>query len=152
MAKIQILGQNRQKITKYLEKNEQNEKFEKIWDGQIFYKIFKKMAQNGPNCWKWPKNGRILKVFVSSFFSPPKKTETGTSHFHATLHSKDNFSSRILNFSNSNFGRTKKWTGEVNFFVSNLFGFASNPYNPQCRMVGWSDGWSVGWMFGWSPS
>ena len=32
-----------------------------------------------------------------------------------------------------------------------LFGFASNPYNPQCRMVGWMVGWSDGWMVGRPP-
>ena len=30
-----------------------------------------------------------------------------------------------------------------------IFGFASNPYNPRCRMVGWLVGWMDGWMDGW---
>ena len=75
-----------------------------------------KMAQNGQKMAEFWK-------FLFHRFSHPKTTpETGTSHFHATLHSKDNFSSRISNFSNSNFGRSKKQTGEVKiYFFSNLF-------------------------------
>ena len=71
----------------------------------IFLQNFQK---NDP---KWPKNGRILKSFVSSFFHPKEPLETGTSHFH--YGSIDNFPYLILS-QNSNFGPkqakiTKKW-------------------------------------------
>ena len=86
------------------------------------------MAQNGQEMAKMIQNGQKMaekwpnfEKFISSFFSPKKKPETGTSHFHATLHSKDNFSSRISNFSNSNFGRSKKQTGEVKIFFFRIF-------------------------------
>ena len=118
LAKIRIFGQNWQKITKNLEKKW------KIWTKWKIMRKFKavksfiKFSKKWP---KWPKNGRILKYVISSFFSPQKSPETGTSHFHATLHSKDNFSLRISNFSNSNFGRSKKQTGEVKLFFFESF-------------------------------
>ena len=80
------------------------------------------MAQNGP---KWPKLPKKWPNFENIcfivFLNPQKKPETGTGHFCAPYQSKDNFSSRILNFSNSKFGRKKKRTGEVKIIFFRIF-------------------------------
>ena len=45
---------------------------------------------------KRPKSGQILNFLFHRFSHPKNTPETGTSHFHAPYHSKDNFSSIIL--------------------------------------------------------
>ena len=115
MAKIRILGQNRQN---------NHQKFGKKWKIWTKWKImrkFKTVKYFIKFSKKWPKMAQFWKFLFHHFSHPQKNPETGTSHFHATYPSKDNFSSIISNFSNSNFSRTKKQTGEVKFI---FFGFA----------------------------